>query len=249
MANEAIEKLIRRAANGLGIDLSRYRPKATSTGRLCQMLVRHHVDLVIDVGANIGQFAQSLRQFGYAGPIVSFEPLEAAHAELRRKSKRDNVWEIAAPLALGDHDGEVEIHVAGNSVSSSVLDMLDAHASAAPGSAYTGSQRTPLRKLDTVITEYLKPNTTPFLKIDTQGYEDRILDGAAELLTRTRGLQLELSFVPLYQGQQLFDELMERLNALGFSIWAIWPGFHDPESGRMLQVDAVFFRNTPLPIK
>lgn len=90
---------------------------------------------------------------------------------------------------------------------------------------------------------YLEPGTVPFLKIDTQGYEVRVLDGATALLNVIIGLQLELSFVPLYEGHKLYDALADRLRALGFSIWGIWPGIHEPNSGRMLQVDVVFFRN------
>lgn len=206
------------------------------------MLASHGVDVVLDVGANTGQFARSLREAGYQGRLVSFEPLSTAHAQLLRVSDRDTRWDIAPRVAIGDHEGEVEMHIAGNSVSSSVLDMLDSHAKAAPDSAYVANEHTRLSRLDTMARAYLPPGAVPFLKIDTQGYEDRVLDGAAEILDTICGLQLELSFVPLYEGQQLYEALVERLRALGFSIWAIWPGFCDPISGRMLQVDAIFFR-------
>jgi hypothetical protein len=106
-------------------------------------------------------------------------------------------------------------------------------------------ERARLSRMDSLAHDYLQSETVPFLKVDTQGYEDRVLDGAAELLGRSKGLQLELSFVPLYEGQKLFYALVERLRALGFSIWAIWPGFYEPRSGRTLQVDATFFRDDP----
>lgn len=106
-----------------------------------------------------------------------------------------------------------------------------------------GGERVWLSQFDTLAPDYMRPDTVPFIKIDTQGYEDQVLNGATKLLDSVRGLQLELSFVPLYEEQQLFDALVERLRAQGFSIWAIWPGLCDPRSGRMLQVDAIFFRN------
>ncbi|MGH6803505.1 MAG: FkbM family methyltransferase [Methyloceanibacter sp.] len=243
MSADAFERLIRRTANRFGIDVKRHRPTASEAGRLSTMLASHGVDLVLDVGANTGQFALSLREAGYAGRLVSFEPLSTAHAQLLQTSRDDPQWEIAPRVAIGDHEGEIEIHIAGNSVSSSVLEMLDSHAGAAPGSAYVGRERAQLSTLDTLARDYLSLGTVPFLKIDTQGYEDRVLDGATELLAKAHGLQLELSLVPLYEGQQLFDVLSERLRALGFSIWAIWPGFFDPRSGRMLQVDTTFFRD------
>lgn len=243
MSSSSFEGLIRQAANRFGIDIHRHCPETSDMGRLALMLTHQKIDLVLDVGANTGQFAKSLRSAGYTRRLISFEPLSTAHAQLLQASRNDAQWEIAPRTAIGDHEGEIEMHIAGNSVSSSVLDMLDSHTSAAPGSAYVGTERAPLSRLDTMALDYLKPGMTPFLKIDTQGYEDRVLDGASELLTKTRGLQLELSFVPLYEGQKLFDELVERLRKLGFTIWAIRPGFCDPHSGRMLQVDATFFRD------
>lgn len=243
MNSDLFERLIRTTANRLGIDIHRHRPETSEFGRLTAMLANHGVDLVFDVGANIGQFSQSLRKAGYRGRLVSFEPLSIAHAQLLRVSQGDARWEIAPPLAIGEHEGEIDINIAGNSFSSSALEMLDSHGKAAPGSAYVGSERVRLSRLDTLAPDYLQPDTVPFIKIDTQGYEDKVLNGATDLLGRVSGLQLELSFVPLYDGQTLFDALVERLRAQGFSIWAIWPGLCDPRSGRMLQVDAIFFRD------
>lgn len=235
--------IVRRAANQLGLDIHRHRPERSDLGRLSLMLANQNINLVLDVGANTGQFAKSLRKVGYKKRLVSFEPLSTAHRQLLQASRHDPLWEIAPRSAIGDHEGEVEMHIAGNSVSSSILNMLDNHVNAAPNSAYVGTERAPLTRLDTIAHHYLNPETALFLKIDTQGYEDRVLDGAKALLLKARGLHLELSFLPLYEGQKLFDDLVERLQSLGFSIWAIWPGFCDARSGRMLQVDATFFRD------
>jgi len=243
MSLDAIELLIRRTANRCGIDITRHRPEASEAGRLAAMLKHHGVNLVLDVGANVGQFAQGLRRAGYQGQLVSFEPLHQAHDRLVAAAGDDSKWRVAPRVAIGDHEGEIEIHVSANSVSSSVLDMLDTHAGAAPESKYLASERVRLATLDTMARDELASGVVPFLKIDTQGYEDKVLDGAGDILARARGLQLELSFLALYEGQQLFDPLMQRLRGLGFSVWGIWPGFCDPASGRMLQVDAVFFRD------
>ncbi len=243
MNTGGFESLIRRTANLFGIDIRRYRPKSSDIGRLSIMLANHGVDLVFDVGANTGQFARSLRKAGYTQRLISFEPLSTAHAQLLLASRNDAEWEIAPRAAIGDHEGTIEMHIAGNSVSSSALVMLDSHANAAPVSVYVGRECVPLSRLDTIAHDYLMLGAVPFLKIDTQGYEDRVLDGATELLIKARGVHLELSFVPLYEGQKLFDDLVERLGSLGFTIWAIWPGFCDPRTGRMLQVDATFFRD------
>lgn len=237
------ERHLRNIARSVGLDIHRYRKNDSQEGRLATMLATHSVNLVLDVGANAGQFAQTLRRSGYAGQIVSFEPLSTAYMELQQASRKDRMWEIAPRAAIGDRDGDIDIHISGNSVSSSVLGMIDLHASAAPSSKYVGVERAPLRRLDAIARDYLSADAISFLKIDTQGYEDRVLDGAAGLLDRIVGIQVELSFLPLYEGQKLFDALLDRIRAMGFSIWAIWPGFYDSRSGRLLQVDAVLFRN------
>jgi FkbM family methyltransferase len=243
MNTMSVVRLIQKAANRFGVDIREYKPQRSGFGQLSLMLADQNINLVLDVGANTGQFAKSLRAAGYTKQLVSFEPQSNAHRQLLQASRNDPQWEIAPRTAIGDHEGEVEMHIAGNSVSSSVLDMLESHKIAAPNSAYVGTERAPLSCLDTMTHTYLQPATIPFLKIDTQGYEDRVLDGASDLLAKARGLHMELSFVPLYAGQKLFDDLVQRLQNLGFSIWSISPGFCDPRSGRMLQVDATFFRN------
>lgn len=145
-------------------------------------------------------------------------------------------------VAVGDRDGEIEINIAGHSVSSSVLPMLDAHSSAAVGSAYVGSERAPLIRLDTVVEHYLSADSRPFVKIDTQGFEWQMLDGTSETLNRAQGVSLELSLVPLYEEQRLWREIIKRMENEGFTLWAIQKGFTDPRTGRSLQVDAIFLR-------
>ena len=240
---DSLESVLRRTANRCGLDITRYRPEKTESGRLASMLRHHRVQVVLDVGANVGQFALGLRRGGFTGQIISFEPLKQAHDQLVEAACKDPGWSIAPQVAIGEYEGEIDLHIASNSVSSSVLEMLDSHRSAAPESKYVTSQRVRITTLDSVALDSIGGNSQAFLKVDAQGYEDKVLNGASEVLTRVSGLQLELSFVALYEGQQLFDALMSRLQELGFVPWAIWPGLCDPVSGRMLQVDVEFFRD------
>jgi FkbM family methyltransferase len=208
------------------------------------MLATHGVNLVLDVGANTGQFGKLLRVAGYAGRIVSFEPLSTARKQLAAAVRNDRLWEVAEQMAIGDEETEIELHIAGNSVSSSLLSMLPAHADAAPASVYVGSETVRVRKLDGAAASYLSADAVVFLKIDTQGYEDRVLRGARAVLERATGLQMELSLVPLYEGQRSSEDLLVEMRATGFELWAMSPAFIDPRTGRMLQVDATFFRST-----
>jgi FkbM family methyltransferase len=203
------ELLIRRTANRLGIDIHRYRPAETLPGLLAIMLRHHEVDVLLDVGANIGQFAKAIREAGFERRMVSFEPLKDAHAQLLAESRSDPEWLVADRVAIGAEEGEVVMNVAGNSFSSSVLDMLPAHENAAPGSVCVGTERAMLAPLDVAAQDHVRDGDTAFIKIDTQG----------------------------------FHEMVERICDDGFCLWGIWSGIHDPESGRMLQVDATFFRD------
>jgi FkbM family methyltransferase len=237
-----LKSILKRAFYQLGFDVRRFDPVSSEGARLMAMFSAHRINLVFDVGANIGQFGQSLRSFGYRGRIVSFEPLLPAWDRLVKTSRRDPQWEVAARTALGSEDGEIEMNVASNSVSSSVLTMLDAHVKAAPHSVYVKRERLPLRRLDSIGPKYIRDESIVLIKIDTQGFEAQVLEGASGILARTVGLHLELSLVPLYEGQSLYLQMIGQLISLGFELWAIIPGFTDPSSGRLLQVDAVFFR-------
>jgi FkbM family methyltransferase len=237
-----MKKLIKTIINKIGYDFHRLNFENNSNNNLAYYLNKNNVNLVFDIGANIGQFAQELRLTRYLGAIVSFEPLIDEHCQLTKLSQNEEKWSVHPRSAIGDFGGEIEINVAGNSVSSSVLPMLDTHSSAASGSAYTRNETTPICTLDSVSTHYLKETDKLFIKIDTQGYEWQVLDGAEETLKLACGLHIELSLVPLYDGQRLWMDIIERLNAKGFDLWNINKGFTDSRDGRLLQIDATFFR-------
>jgi FkbM family methyltransferase len=236
---QSLRDLLGRA----GIEVHRRTIHNSTEMRLAHLLREAGIDLVLDVGANAGQYATGLRLFGYVGRIVSFEPLSSAHAQLSCAARRGG-WEVAPRMAIGEADGDISIHLAGNSVSSSILDMLPMHESAAPGSAYVSSETVPLRRLDGVAGDYLADARSVLLKIDTQGYEDRVLTGAAGILDRVAAIQIELSLVPLYAGQPLFDDMRRRIEALGFELYAVLPGFMDERTGRTLQLDGFFRRRS-----
>lgn len=216
---------------------------AYATQRSLVGLLRHEqIDLVLDVGANSGQFVDELHKSGYSGRIVSFEPLSSAHARLCDKAAAVTNWTIADRTAIGASKGSVEIHVSGNSVSSSILDMLPSHSEAEPNSIYIGSETVPVNRLDDLYTP--APSDHILLKIDVQGYERQVLEGAPGVLGTCRAVITEMSLVPLYDGQMLAKELWEVLVANDFVPWSFEPGFRHPETGRMLQIDGVFVRRS-----
>ncbi len=237
-----VKNIIQRAVNLTGYDIRRVGSDSKRARDLLKGIDRFGVDLILDVGANEGQFARELLSLGYEGRLVSFEPLSSAHKKLEKAAEGNSRWTVHPRCAAGAHDGEVAINIAGNSVSSSILPMMESHVSASPGSAYVGAEKSPVLRLDTAAQPYLEKAHKPLLKIDTQGYEWQVLDGTGAVLPHLSGVLCELSLVPLYEGQRLWLELIRRLEDEGFTLWSIHRGFTDPGDGRTLQVDALFFR-------
>ena len=199
------------------------------------------IELVFDVGANVGQYARSLRRMGYRGKIISFEPVRSVFEKLERKSKNDPHW-CVRNMALGDQDGYAEINISRHSESSSMLPMLSSHTDVAPESAYMGKERITIRRLDSVIDELNDNLDNSCLKVDTQGFEGQVLDGAKNALSKVRLVQLEMSLVPLYAGESLFLDLTDRLLREGYKLVALEPGLSSPATGKLLQVDGIFRR-------
>ena len=227
----------------VGWDLRRITPQTNSYYQLLKAIEHFGINHIFDIGGNAGQFAKALRAVGYKEEIVTFEPLSTAHSKLVSAALFDNKWFIHQRTAIGDREGEILINVASNSFSSSVLPMLDLHALSAPGSTYVGIENCPITRLDSVYLQYVKSTSRILVKIDVQGYEWEVLDGASATLERAEGVLCELSLTPLYAGQHLWQCIIKRLEGLGFTLWAIQNGFTDPRDGKTLQVDGLFFRN------
>lgn len=238
-----IKHEIKQLALKFGVELKRYNASESYEARVFRQLKVHDIDTVIDVGANDGGYGRFLRNGGFQGNILSFEPLLDAHSRLVQAAAADSAWYIAPRLAIGNEDGEIEINVAGNSTSSSILPMKALHADAAPQSRYVSVERVRISRLDTFSHPVLDRAKLILLKIDTQGYEMPVLQGADHLLARVSGLQLEMSLAPLYEGQALYRQIIDWLAERGFSLWNVIPGFTDPVSGRMLQMDGIFFKD------
>jgi FkbM family methyltransferase len=196
--------------------------------------------VVVDIGANVGQYAESVRILcGYRGRIISFEPTMTAFQELAMRSERDPLWHVER-LAFGNIDGDLAMNVSKLTALNSALDRTE-FLKQNPGSEVVGVEQVPVRRLDSVLSTFCDPDRDKiFLKIDTQGYESTILDGAEQSLKKIHALQLELSFIPLYVGETLIAEMTERVCAMGFTLVRLDP--FQIADGQLLQADATFLR-------
>lgn len=238
-----IDGFVKSLLRKCGLDVREYIASRSDSARLLKLLQHHKIDSVLDVGANQGQYAGYLRAIGYHGKITCFEPLESAHRILKNVARRDGNIVVAPRMALGDQEGEITINISGNSLSSSILPMLETHAQVAPGSSYVSSEVVELKRLDALGLSCFEDSKGVFLKIDAQGYESQILDGAVGVLPQVEGLQLEMSLIPLYSGEPLYQEMIDKVEALGYVLHDMNPSFADSVTGRTYQVDGIFFRN------
>lgn len=207
-----------------------------------RLLKALQVDLVIDVGANTGQYGSELRRIGYRGQVLSFEPLPEPFKLLCRRAHADPRWH-AIQSAIGPSPGRAHLNVAANGgASSSFLPMLPEVVLNAPEATYIGTECVVIRRLDEASREAIARANATFLKADVQGYELEVLDSATGILPSVVGLQLEMSLVPLYAGAPSFIAVLERTRDLGFGLVGFETGFAAMD-GRLLQVDGLFWRS------
>ena len=238
-----IKHEMRKLLWDFGYDVVRFDPGSHPVARRRRLMTVSQIGVVLDVGANTGQYGQELRgELGYSGFICSFEPMSAAFRELQARASGDPDWQTFN-VALGDTVGTTSINIAGNSYSSSILDMLPAHEAAAPESTFVGTEEIRMRTLDSIFEDVCPRGERVYLKIDTQGFEGRVLRGAQESLPKIDAVQLELPLVPLYDGELPFVDLCKFMLGEGYTLVALDPGFTDPRTGRLLQVDGIFVRD------
>lgn len=233
---------LQRLARRLGYDLTPRTKAKRPEAQIIAVLDRFAISCVLDVGANAGQYGTTLREWGYGGRIVSFEPLAVPHRLLQQRAAADPKWRVAPRMAIGDRDGEVEIEVSAESDMSSILPQSELLRRISPSSRIIGRETVPMRRLDGVAAEYLQRHDRAFLKIDTQGFEAQVLAGACQLLPSLQGIQLEMPLVRCYDGERDLRGLMADLHGAGFSPYLFLPGYFERKLARQLQIDGVFMR-------
>ena len=208
---------------------------------VCSTVAKLGINLVVDVGAHVGQTGKELRRQGYAGRIVSFEPQWEAFLELQSAAAHDANWECKH-LALGAEAGTMPLHISGFSPSSSLLLMKRTHHAVWPGSETIRTEPVPVMPLDELAEELNVRGSRTLLKIDTQGYESQVLAGAMATLPSMQAAYVELLFAPLYDRQAKYYSVMETLEAAGLQFAGLIGPFVNPSSGYVLYGDGLFIR-------
>jgi FkbM family methyltransferase len=199
-------------------------------------------DLIVDVGANAGQYGVEIRRNGYVSRIVSFEPASETFARLREECQTDPLW-TARQLAISSQPGVATLNLARNEgKSSSFLDQREVSFGTTATMRYVGTETVEVSTLERVGPEIATEHERIVVKIDVQGLELDVLDGAGAFLDRVQAVETELSLYPMYEHQPDWRELCDRIAELGFVFFAVDPGYSDPRSGRLIEMDGLFVR-------
>ena len=236
-----MRKQLRRLIRMTGYDVHRCRPN------LGQFLISRNIDLFLDVGANVGQTGLQLREMGYRGRIVSFEPVSAVFNELAQLAKRDGNW-TAYNFALGSQQMRTSIKVSENTVFSSVRDQTEEPCLFDPSARVLREEVIDVRRLDDIYEEF--SGRRVFLKIVTQGFEREVLEGSQRALKTILGAELNLPTVQLYRNVWSLPEALLYMKDRGFVLAQTGQESYDAHEGvTLLELYCIFRRENVLSSK
>ncbi len=233
-----MRKLIHSLFNYFGYDFVKSQYNNTDHAKhLLNVFANKKIDCVIDVGANGGQYGEFLREIGYKGYIVSFEPVRSVFNVLEEKCEHDNKWHCYN-LALGDKKEEKAINVYQSTVFSSFLEANAYSKNIWQSLENVTSEIVNVVKLDDVYAELVGSTgcANCLLKMDTQGYDINVFEGSLGSLEHISALQSELSLIPVYDGMIPVYDVLKRFHNNNFYISGMYPINRD-ESLAVIEYD------------
>jgi FkbM family methyltransferase len=239
---------VRRLLHRTGVDVVRW-PHRPETGvidwALTEVIRTRSINCVIDVGGNKGQFARRLRELGYAGRIVSFEPSPTVLPDITDAAARDGDW-IVRPVALSSQAGEAVLRLHKEPQLNSLLDELPGVIDQIPKMARVGTATIALSTLEAEFPQIVAGIAAPrvLLKSDTQGHDMEVLRGAGEkgLAPAVVAVLVELVAQPIYSGQPAMSAVIDLIMNDGFSVVAFEPLFESSDGLRPVELDGLFMR-------
>lgn len=198
------------------------------------------IKTVVDVGANIGQFAKEARELFAEAQIYSFEPLASCYQTLTEKFMNDKNFK-AFNFALGEREGEIEIHKSDYSPGSSILRMKKEAQELFPHITEQADEKIKIKRLDDLaIGEGLSKEI--LIKIDTEGYEKNVIEGGMSTIKKAKVIVIENSYIARFEGQALFPEIYKLLTDAGFEYRGAWTEKLNPQTGEILFEDSIFLK-------
>ncbi|MFK8184198.1 MAG: FkbM family methyltransferase [Phormidesmis sp.] len=203
-----------------------------------------NIKTVIDIGANDGDFAVRINEICPNAAIYSFEPLGDCYQQLLTRTQHISRFE-AFNSALGEKEEILKFFRNDFTPSSSFLEMDDLHKQSFTQTQNSRAVDIHVKRLDS-FKDKIALEKPVLLKIDVQGYEEKVIKGGLEVLREADILIVEASMVKLYKEQMLFDDMYKLLTGLGFVYQGEISQIRNPSDGRILQVDAIFIRQSAL---
>lgn len=195
---------------------------------------------ILDIGANTGQFAKYIHEIFPGATLYSFEPLENCYNELVQNFAGVSQFQ-AFKVALGNEGGQAQIYANDYSPSSSLLEMKELHKDCFPYTQNQTPSKINIARLDD-ISDKLTIQEPVLIKIDVQGFEDKVIEGGIKTIKQATVLIVEMSIEKLYEHQPLFNNIYNTLLDLGFTYKGNYEQLHNPQDGRILQVDGIFIK-------
>ena len=246
------------ARSGMLMDRARLRQGYWNAERqLSRFLADEHVNFlfrelgvncVLDVGANTGQYARGIRNRGYRGRIVSFEPVAEPLAKLQENAANDPEWRVV-PVALGDEDTTTEILATPGKTLSSLLPATDFGKDFNAKLAAPERQQVEVRRLDGLFDEAIEGIADPcvFLKMDTQGFDLPAFRGGGARIDEIVGMQSEVACVPIYEGMPRLPEQLTEYESRGFEISGMFMVSRHRPTLRVIEYDMTMVRPEAVP--
>jgi FkbM family methyltransferase len=244
-----IKRTMQRGFHTFGLHLGKYPPVDSLAHHLKTLFAHLGVNCLFDVGAHEGEYYRFVRELGYQGKIVSFEPVKSTFRTMVNGVHGDHDWQ-ALNIALGRTEVAQTIHLYQGTVFNSFL-LSNQYANERFGEMTheVGSETVSVRRLDAIFPDCVRGVEQPrvFLKMDTQGWDLEVLEGATGCLDQIVAIQTELAVKPTYQGMPTLPEALVRLNGLGFELTGMFPVARDLDNLRVVEFDCVLRRIAPLP--
>jgi FkbM family methyltransferase len=234
----------KRMANLAGVEVTQYWKlhELALVQHLRRVLDHYRIETIIDVGANLGQFHDLLRDdVGFAGQIYSFEPVSKCADLLIKRARQDPKWKIFK-CALGSTAGHAKINVAqASDLSSFLAPKTDAVSGFWKANPISHEETVEIRTLDAVLQaegiDCTKERT--YLKLDTQGFDLEVMKGGEQSLMQIAALQTEASVQPIYENMPNYLEAIESVNGYGFELCSMFPVNYD-QALRAIEFDCMF---------
>jgi FkbM family methyltransferase len=225
---------------GMYLKLKKLNATTSDDFRTAQILNTFGFDLVLDIGANTGQFAESLLDFGYKGRVVSFEPTSKAYELLQKRAAKYKQWTVAVKCAIGNFDGDVEINLSYETqynsiktIKNNINQYIEQYA----------KETVKIYKMDSLKDKYYSNKDKIFLKTDTQGFEKEVLEGSLDLLDKVDGVKLESPLQAIYNDVQWgFKDIVDFFYRKGFVVVSSESLTANYKNGTILELDLIFLK-------